>query len=484
MIYDRVSSDPTGAGRSVASQDEENRAFCERQGWEVVAVLQDNDRSASPWATKDRPEYRRMREMMAAGEVDVVVCWESSRAQRDLEAYVGLRALCQQHEVLWAYSGRVYDLSRTDDIFSTGLDALLSEREVRGTRDRILRDIRTHAAKGGVHGTVPYGYRREYHPGTGKLVAQVLDPETAPIVEEIVERIIGGETLYSLVQDLNARGVITPQARKDREKGVEVRRDGWTSSKIRALLRSPSITGRRTHRGVISPRQTWTPIVTEADFALVNSILADPRRARHHRGVAPRYLLSGIAECGAVVDGQVCGAFLRPAKIRGRLCYMCGGRGENLGKGHVSCLRDALDAVVTAYIVGRLQDPAFLDGLARPDVDHDVAAARREIAGLRAQLADVVEQVRHRKMSAQMAGEIEKGILDDIAAAERRAVPHWVPDVVVDLAGADAEQKWDAAALATRRTVLRALQKIVLHSAKPGFARRGFDVGRVEILDL
>src|SRR5215218_4342778 len=87
VIYTRVSSDPNERGRSVGEQEAECRAVCDREGWAVVAVYSDNDRSASRYATKARPEYKRLINAVDAGETDVLVTWEPSRAQRDLAAY-------------------------------------------------------------------------------------------------------------------------------------------------------------------------------------------------------------------------------------------------------------------------------------------------------------------------------------------------------------------------------------------------------------
>lgn len=477
LIYDRVSEDPTGRGLSVASQDIENRRFCERQGWPIVDTIQDGGLSASAWATKERPGFAEVRRRIEAGEVDVLVCWEASRAQRDLEVYLALRKLCAANGVLWAYSGRVYDLSRTDDRFQTGLDALLAEREVSQTRDRIMRGIRTQAAAGAPHGTVPYGYRREYHPVTGALHAQVPDPETAPIVREIVERIIGGDTLYEIVADLNRRGVVTPQARKDAERGLQVERHGWTSSKVRRLVGSTSIIGRRSHHGKLAAANGWEPLVTPAEFALANSILADPVRARHHRGVAVKYLLSGIARCG------VCDAPLRPVTIRRRPCYACAGNGENTGKGHVVGGREPMDAIVTAHALRRLADPGFLEQLARPAVDDQAVRAAREVRALEAQLEELVEAVRTRKMSATLAGQIEERIMADLEAARARAVPRWVPPGVADLGGPDATRRWDAASIVQRRITVRTLLEVVLLPADRRAPRRGFDPARLEVTD-
>src|SRR5687767_4299556 len=108
VIYCRVSSDRRH-GRSVAEQEAECRAECERNGWNVVEVLQDNDRSASRHARKPRPQWERAKALISSGGADVLVTWEASRAQRDLRAYTDLRELCAGAKVLWSYSGETYD---------------------------------------------------------------------------------------------------------------------------------------------------------------------------------------------------------------------------------------------------------------------------------------------------------------------------------------------------------------------------------------
>lgn len=167
LIYARVSSDPRGAGRSVAEQVDECRAFAEREGWTVVDEFTDNDRSASRHARRDRPAWAKTKAALASGEVDVLVTWEASRAQRDLAAYTELREICASHGVRWAYSGTVYDLADRSDRFRTGLDALVAEDEADRTRERVQRALRSNATKGRPHGKRSFGYRRIYDETTG-----------------------------------------------------------------------------------------------------------------------------------------------------------------------------------------------------------------------------------------------------------------------------------------------------------------------------
>src|SRR4051795_677977 len=207
VIYTRVSSDPNDRGRSVHEQEMDCRAVCSREGWEVVAVFADNDRSASRYATRERPEHRKLIRFIEDGHADVLVTWEASRAQRDLAAYARLRDLCERRKVLLSYSGRTYDMAEADDRFGTGLDALLAERESDQTRKRVLRAVRANAEKGRPHGKLLYGYRREYDPGTRELIGQVPDPDTAPVVQEAARRVLAGETPYAVAQNFNRRGI-------------------------------------------------------------------------------------------------------------------------------------------------------------------------------------------------------------------------------------------------------------------------------------
>jgi site-specific DNA recombinase len=236
-LYCRVSSDPRGTGRSVSEQETECRAVCEREGWEIATVFTDNDRSASRYATKGRPAYEELSRFVAAGKADVLVTWEASRFQRDLDAYVKLRELCRGLNVLWSYSGRTFDLSRTDDRLTTGLDALLAERESDQTRERVMRAVRANAVAGRPHGKLLYGYRREYDGKTGALVAQVVDEATAPIIREAATRFLAGETAYGIAQDFRNRGISAPRGGQ------------WDLNQIKRTLTNPGYNGKRVHQG-------------------------------------------------------------------------------------------------------------------------------------------------------------------------------------------------------------------------------------------
>ncbi len=481
VIYNRASSDKTGQRVSVRSQETENRAWCDREGWDVVAVVSDSDRSATRFATREREGYREVREGLADGRwgrVDVLVMWESSRGQRRMDGYLELRDLCVAHDVRLAYRGRIYDLTEGDDRFSTGLDALLDEREAERVRDRIKRSHRASVAAGKARGGVPFGYTRTYSPGTRRMDRQVPDPRTAAVVAGIVADLLGGRTLYEIAGRLNRDGVTTPQGERAIRRGAEP--SGlWTSSMIRNMLRKRSLIGERTHQGVVTGAADWEPIVDPADWRAVQALLADPGRVAHHGGRDARWLLSGVAECA------VCGAWLRPMRNRGRLTYACAGLAPTAPKGHVSRDAAALDAMVVVHVVARLSAPEFLTDLAgqRSGVRAEAVRARHELDDLEAELASWIVAAREGRVSASSFAAIEPGLQQQLTAARARLeVAAEIPQVVLNLAGEDAAQRWDGAGLEVQRRVVRAMLRVrVRRTSRPGAAV--FDPSSVDLID-
>ncbi len=226
VIYTRVSSDPPGKqGRSVAEQERECRAVCERNGWDVACVVEDNDVSASRWSKKERPGYKRLSEILLPG--DVLVCWEASRATRKMGEYAELRDLCAERGVLWCFSGALLDPSKPGDRLSSVVAAAFSEHESDLIVERVRRAQRANAQEGKAHGKVPFGYRAVRDPDTGKIEKRVPDEKQAPIVREVVRRVLDGEPLYALARELNDRGGFP--RRNSRRGGPQHRCPRWLS---------------------------------------------------------------------------------------------------------------------------------------------------------------------------------------------------------------------------------------------------------------
>jgi site-specific DNA recombinase len=450
-IYTRVSQDPKAQGRSVSEQEHECRAVCEREGWEVAQVFSDNDRSASRYAKKGRPEYEALKRTLQNGGIDVLVTWEATRAQRDLEAYVLLRETCRTAGVLWSYSGRTYDLARTDDRFATGLDALLAERESDVTRDRILRNVRANAAEGRPHGKIPYGYAREYDPSTGALLRQVIRHDQAEVVREAASRFLAGETPYAIAQDLNARGV--PAARGG----------PWNLTQVRRILTNPLYVAQRVHRGEVVGEATWPPILDDVTFLRCKTRFADPKRKTTNEH-AIKFLLSGLAQCG------VCGARIKVGRPRGRDSYICS---ESFC---VARSVSKVDDLIERVVVARLSRPDAV-GLLAP-ADAATGEVLDQIAEKRARLEDFYDQAADGLVSPVALARIEARLLPEVKALEAQVHRLDMPPVLYDLATAPGAV-WGTLALTQRRLVITTLMEVRILKTLRG--ARSLDPRSVEV---
>ncbi len=145
LSYGRASRDPKRRGASVSTQLRENERWATANGVVITHTIRDDDRSASAYRKREREGFEEALDLIRGRAVDVALVWEMSRASRDLEDYVRLRSACHDAGVHLVYKGRRFDLTRADDRLSTGLDALLAEREASDIRDRNLRTVATNA---------------------------------------------------------------------------------------------------------------------------------------------------------------------------------------------------------------------------------------------------------------------------------------------------------------------------------------------------
>jgi site-specific DNA recombinase len=478
--YLRVSKDASGRARSVDEQEADNRRDAAAEGVEMVRTYRDTDRSASRYARRAREDYAVLLRDIEAGAIDVLYLWEPSRGSRKVSEWVVLIELAEAHGVVFRVTshGRTYNPAKPRDRKSLLEDAVSSEFASGETSERVQRAFDASAAAGTPSGKPAYGYRREYDAHSGRLLAQVPDEVTAPIVAEIARRVLAGDTLARIAADLNDRGVPTPQMVIDTRLGRATfgKARLWNGIKVRKVVSTPSVAGYRVHQSAVHTTADWEPIVPPAGHAALLKILADPRRL-WHRGTAPRHLLSGIATCA------LCGAAMRPFMNRGRLSYACGGQ----RKGHVVRRADMVDAMVAVYVVTVLEDPELLERVARAKAgeERQVSDAARELVDLEAQLARFEESAAAaRGMEAASFARVVARLVEQIEAAqERMGRSSGLPQIVLDAAGPDAAQVWDDHVddILWRRQIVRALVRVVVHPSTRPRGRRGFDIGSVEI---
>ena len=443
-IYDRVSKDAKRRSRSVEQQETENRAACDAHGWPVAGVYTDNDRSASRFAAKARPDWLRLVADLDAGRFHVLVMWEPSRGSRDLEVWAALLRVCRERGVsIYVTSHqRMYDPGNARDWRSLAEDAVDSAYESEKTSTRILRDMRARAQEGKPHGFVAYGWTREFlHGADGRVIGSrdVIDGDAAAVIREATKRVIRGESLRSIATDLNTRGVPSPRGKR------------WDSVILRQVLLRERNAGRRVHRGEVVGKGTWEPIVSEDRFDTLRGILTDESRIRNHGVTVSKYLLSGLARCGRPgCDGRMRAIVHEPSRTDVYVCVRCH---------KVRRRRQPVDELVTAVTVARLAMPDVVAALATA-VDTSELVERRD--ALRARLDLAADDYADGKIDNRQLQRITGKLAPQIAAAEAeiRAASS-TPDLL-DLARPDIAKLWAGVPLERRRAVIDTLMTVTI----------------------
>src|SRR5262249_19147180 len=149
---------------------------------------------------------------LGAGQLDVLVLWESSRGDRTPQSWMALLSRCQERGVRIRVTSheRTYDMRIARDWKALAEDGIDSAYESEKTSVRLRRAVAAGAAAGRPHGKVIYGYERVYDPTTRELVEQREHPTRGPIAREIITRAAKGEAIGAIVKDLNSRGVPSP----------------------------------------------------------------------------------------------------------------------------------------------------------------------------------------------------------------------------------------------------------------------------------
>lgn len=457
-IYTRVSSDPKQRWKSVGEQEAECRNVAAARGWDVVNVFSDNHRSASRYAKKERPEFERLKKFITDGGCDVLLTWEGSRGQRDLEVFVQLRKLLEANGVLWSYEGDVLDMSKPRDRKRAAEDAVDAEYEVDRTRERILRSTRASAAAGRPHGRRLFGYQRVYDPATGGMVGQEPHETEADVVRGIFTSYLSGSGIRTIALDLTRRSITTGTGAV------------WKDVQVKRVLTNPAYIAKRVHQGQVVGDATWPALVDDETFTRAQARL-ESKRGSQTRQTGNANLLSGVARCG------VCGGKMgRSHDRKKRSVYAC--------KAKFCTTRDLvkLDAYVTATVLHRLAQPDVADAIAGDDPTPESVAAATEAATLRARLDDAIAAFTRGELSAATLARVELEIVPRITDAEARVRRAAVPlDVDVPRVGLDGW--WDGMSREHRREIVGALISAVVVSKTPPEqrGRRDFDPSFVQI---
>jgi site-specific DNA recombinase len=472
-LYCRLSPRPDGKYEGVDLQERWGRDYAQ-SAWPDLPIEVFADTGISAANGDARPDYERLREWVAAGQVAHVWTVEQSRLERREAQWFELAALLDAAGITELHTNRDGLIRVRDEV--AGIRAVLAAGESRKIRQRTRDTLAEKAANGEAPAARPFGYvhaRNSDGSGTYAIV-----PEQAEAIRFAAEKVLDGWGLSNIAAALRSRGLRGGHGGK------------LTAGAVRRMVTVPSVAGLRVHRGRVVGKGNWEPILDEQIWQQVRIKLDANRVVRrsdgklypvsgNHRGKSAgrKYLLTGgLAACG-ICEHPLVGSIKHQTGGHTKPYLLC--HPNKGGRGCVGIVLEATEGYVVDRLFAELDRPEFLAAIASDD-----HADRRD--GIVAALGTL--EARRNELAELWAGPGE------LTAAEwrtaRRALSEREQQLRADLAGipapldgidiAGARDAWDDMTLDEQRAFVRLfITSVTISRAKPGAKR--FDPGRVDI---
>lgn len=235
VIYARISVS-NEASVSIERQVQAAEQYAASRGWKVVGTFRDDGVSATYNEPKRRVGWRALLDFTE--KYDAVVIWKVDRlARKTIDFLLAEQALEARGAGIVAVEDPIDMTTAQGRAFATML-AVFAQLESDTIRARV-KAARAHLLRSGrvAGGAQPYGWHAVANPdGPGYVVAQ--DPEHIEYVVGMVDRVVQGDSLYSVLKWLDEVGAPLPRTHQSQRK-----RDGWAYSTVERLLRNPILAG-------------------------------------------------------------------------------------------------------------------------------------------------------------------------------------------------------------------------------------------------
>ena len=384
VIYARYSSDSQREA-SIEGQLRDCKAYAEKNGITVVGTYIDRAYSAK---TDDRPDFQRMIKDSGKKIFDVVLVWKLDRFARNRFDAVNYKYQLEKNGV---------HLVSAMEPISQGPEGIMVESMLIGMAEYYSAELALKVARGEREnalqckyngGIVPLGFTigkedRLYH----------IDPETAPIVQEIFTRYANGEPAEKIAASLNERGLRTRTGKP------------FVKNSFFQIFRNRRYIGEYRYKDIVTPG--GIPAIVDEDLFDRVQQRFEQNRIAHGRPAKEdvSYLLTTKLFCGKC--GTLMGGESGTSHMGNTYYYYKCGNAKRHGKAHCD-LKAIRKEPLERFVVETAIKVIFSDEIIEQLIDLIMEAQQQEntrLPVLKDQLRDTEKRL------ANLLEAIEQGIL-------------------------------------------------------------------------
>ena len=384
VIYARYSSDSQREA-SIEGQLRDCKDYAEKNGITVVGTYIDRAYSAK---TDDRPDFQRMIKDSGKKIFDVVLVWKLDRFARNRFDAVNYKYQLEKNGV---------HLVSAMEPISQGPEGIMVESMLIGMAEYYSAELALKVARGEREnalqckyngGVVPLGFTigkedRLYH----------IDPETAPIVQEIFTRYADGEPAEKIAASLNERGLRTRTGKP------------FVKNSFFQIFRNRRYIGEYRYKDIVTPG--GIPAIVDQDLFDRVQQRFEQNRIAHGRPAKEdvSYLLTTKLFCGKC--GTLMGGESGTSHMGNTYYYYKCGNAKRHGKAHCD-LKAIRKEPLERFVVNTAIKVIFSDEIIERLIDLVMEAQQKEntrLPVLKDQLRDTEKRL------ANLLEAIEQGIL-------------------------------------------------------------------------
>ena len=382
-IYARVSSDKQKEEKTIASQTAALKEFARKEGYDVPREWIFEDEGFSG-ASLVRPGLERLRDLVAEGQLEVLLVYAPDRLSRKYAYQILLIEEFARNGVETVFV-KAPKSDTPEDQLLLQFQGMIAEYERAQILERSRRGKRHRARQGEVSvlSGAPYGYHYVRKTDETAAYYRVIEAEAA-VVRQVYERYtVEHLSIGAITRLLNKRRVPTRK-----------RNTRWERSTVWAMLRNPAYKGTacfgkteirprqrvtrplRIRGGIVTrnsasherPRKEWIEIpvpeiVSEETFALAQELLTANKTRAPRRTIEPSI-------CQGLVSCSKCGYALYRTSTRTSArrihYYRClGSDGWRYLNGAICSnppiRQDLLDEVVWNEVLKLLENPRLIE---------------------------------------------------------------------------------------------------------------------------
>lgn len=275
VIYARYSSDRQN-DMSIDGQIAECRKYAEAHDMIIVQEYIDRAFTAT---TDKRPEFLRMIEDSKDRDFEIILVYQLDRFARNKDDSGYYKKILRENGVK-VVSAMERIAEDSSGVITEGMLEIVADWYSKQLSEKVTRGLRQRAElKKYPGGVMTFGYAAD---AEGYYI---LAPERAPIVKELFERVSEGETIQSIMDDFNLRGIKT------------TRNKPFVKNSLQHILRNERYKGIYIFDDIIIP-DGMPRIVSDELFDDVQRILETHKHRGRRRPKEDDYILTGKLFCG------------------------------------------------------------------------------------------------------------------------------------------------------------------------------------------